>query len=302
MNNLRGKPKTRPRVTLIVGIICKDGIVLAADSQITAGTLRTETNKISVIEFLNGKILVAESGDMPLSNRAVHNLRDSAKDCTIEDEETVPMLLQSAMCEARNSQISLYPSGTYTPEHWKAFFLGDSAAELVVGYYHFDKTPYLFSIDLAECIPRKPSRCHFVTSGIGSDLGQHLLIEYSKAEMDLRLGAVVAIHTVETVIKRNPYCNKPTRLGILRSPFILPEFLSGIDTSKFHPFGPPPFKNYKGHVEIYKQEEIEALAKIISKTDEETRADRNSKLLALLSERTEKELQEYMENHYPSLE
>ena len=51
-------------VTLIVGIICRDAIVLAADSQNSYGSLKLPgTNKISKVTFRDKKeILVAESG------------------------------------------------------------------------------------------------------------------------------------------------------------------------------------------------------------------------------------------------
>jgi hypothetical protein len=59
----RRKPKKGKRVTLILGIICRDAIVLAADSQTTKGSAKQlGANKISVAEFGNGKAAVAESG------------------------------------------------------------------------------------------------------------------------------------------------------------------------------------------------------------------------------------------------
>jgi hypothetical protein len=83
-------PKTRTkrksRVTIIIGIICKDAIVLASDSQTTSGGMkRTDTDKISSIKFATKPVLVAEAGNAGTSARALEILRGLARDIPIDD-------------------------------------------------------------------------------------------------------------------------------------------------------------------------------------------------------------------------
>jgi 20S proteasome alpha/beta subunit len=56
-------------MTVIIGIICREAIVLAADSQIidTNSGIPTFIDKISVVEFRFGEILVAQAGLWPLT-------------------------------------------------------------------------------------------------------------------------------------------------------------------------------------------------------------------------------------------
>ena len=59
-------------MSVLIGIICADAIVLAADSQITdliSGEF-SDVDKISVVEFSpNDQVLIAQGGLWPLTNR-----------------------------------------------------------------------------------------------------------------------------------------------------------------------------------------------------------------------------------------
>ena len=114
MNNLSPKPldpiqtgnssfsnqkKRKKPVTLIVGIICKDGIVMASESQTTFGeSKRCDAEKIRIVEFKTKEaILVAQSGAEDISNRLIDQMEARAKNQEFENEESVVRLTQEAM-------------------------------------------------------------------------------------------------------------------------------------------------------------------------------------------------------------
>src|SRR5213593_4830376 len=77
LGNARPKPKNPRRIvlrnmTLLAGIVCEDGIVMAADSQTTRGMYKqTGTVKIHEIGCADTYALVAEAGVTSLSGEAV---------------------------------------------------------------------------------------------------------------------------------------------------------------------------------------------------------------------------------------
>src|SRR5258708_27218441 len=57
------RPKKRNPVTLIVGIVCKEEIIIATDSRTTFPShVEDHAKKIRVIDYRHGKVLVAWSG------------------------------------------------------------------------------------------------------------------------------------------------------------------------------------------------------------------------------------------------
>src|SRR5258708_32055200 len=102
-NRLRRKPTKRSKpVTLIVGIICKDGIVVAGDSQTTWGSKKSWlANKISESDFANGGAIVAESGAVLTSSKVVEHLTAMAKDRAID--APLPELASKAVRKVRDA-------------------------------------------------------------------------------------------------------------------------------------------------------------------------------------------------------
>lgn len=193
-------------MTLIVGIIARDAIVMGSDSQLT-GDNHKEVNpwKTNCLPFANRSVLVAESGMASLSSQAIDFLKQKCVGVRVKDEETVPNLVVQALRHVRDHQMSLYPRRRYSPEQWKKFFTTEASFELTVAYYDHQGLPHLITVDVSECVCRKPTE-QFTTSGCGAELGHHILTEHCKAAMPQDLAVVIAIYTIESVIKHNPYC------------------------------------------------------------------------------------------------
>ena len=64
-------------MTAIIGILCKNGIVIGSDSSatFTAGTYRTIEQPMEKIEVIDGRLIVASTGSVGLSQRFSHLLR-----------------------------------------------------------------------------------------------------------------------------------------------------------------------------------------------------------------------------------
>ncbi len=186
MNNLvrmHGKwptfPKRkRPPVTIIIGIICKDCIVLASDSQTTysssVGAIqRLDTTKITPIEFANDTLaLVAQSGETTLSGRAVEIMTDMAKGKSISDYRTVADIAQKAVRQVKeelkeqNLGCGMEALHEYISKESLHF-------ELMIAHYH-DEKPYIFTIDFALGIAAKKPH-YFTAIGCGSGIATYIL-------------------------------------------------------------------------------------------------------------------------------
>jgi 20S proteasome alpha/beta subunit len=238
--------------------------------------------KISALRFANGTALIAESGLVSLSNRAIDILRKKAANTQITDGEEVPKVLEEALREVRADQMSLYPQGAYAPDKWNDFFGRHCAFEIMLAHYQPDGTPRLYSMEPSECIVRKPTT-HFTTSGCGADLAHYVLSEHAAPGMHHELGILIAILTVETVIRHNAYCDHPTRVGLIHKPCA--SMYGNIAAAM--PLGDSslPGANYSDPV-MLALDEIEELAEIIRKTENETRTARNKKLLSRIRQRS----------------
>src|SRR5437899_2658336 len=137
----RWRLKKKP-VTLIVGIICKDGIVIGSDSQTTYGTSKQcDTRKVSVVEFQNAKALVAESGSAEIGSRAIEILKELAKDQPLADYRTVADLAQRAMRQIKDEL--RVQNCDCTMEELRDFLLrNDIGCELMLAHY-FEGKPYI---------------------------------------------------------------------------------------------------------------------------------------------------------------
>jgi len=292
------KPKRKTAVTLIIGIVCKDAIVLAADSQTTKGTVKQSgTNKISEIKFTNGNALVAEAGSASLSNRVVELFKRSAATTDITDDSTIEKLLQKCLREVRHDLTSLH-IGSVSPKEQQDYFLDESNYfEIMLAYYQGNK-PRIYKFNPLWCIP-SPAITYFETSGIASELANYILREHTAPAMDKNLAAVIAIKTVKDAIEYVEGCGMPIRLALVHKPY------------RRRPYDVVPKKGLEHHtisvgervycgeaetvlsrVEISDSKKVDEITKIISKIEQNTKESRNKKLHQAL----QKQVKAYFKN------
>ena len=102
---LRRKPLKRKKVTLIVGIVCEDGIVVASDSQTTnlsSGMARTDGSKIYNITLSDGaQGIVATAGGVDWSLQIVERVEQMAKQVGLTGERSFADLVEKANIEVK---------------------------------------------------------------------------------------------------------------------------------------------------------------------------------------------------------
>jgi len=200
------------RVTLIVGIICKDSIVLASDTETTNGIYKVQgAEKINVVQFKDYKVLIANSGMCYLSEAALQIIERYAKVEDITQDDSVMEIIKKSMHEARQYQISLYPPST--PENWKIHFRDQNQCELTVAYFHGNK-PMLGKINIDQCVLHKANQ--YLTSGVGGELGAFLMDEHSEREMRYDFGCAVAFYVVEKVKHYITGCGGETNIAVIQ--------------------------------------------------------------------------------------
>jgi 20S proteasome alpha/beta subunit len=255
-------------VTIITGIICKDHIVLASDSQTTQGTMKQcSTEKISIVKLANASALVAEAGSAVLSGRAIEILQKLAKDRPLDDYRTLADLSQVAMRKLKD-ELKIQNCDC-SMEALRDFLLrSEIGCELMLAYF-FDGKPQLYTVDLLVGIANKV-KSHFAAIGCGANLGGYLLSEHATPDMDPEFAAVISIYVVETVKKHDAFCDGPTRLGAVRNPL-----KSGCHSQDVDTFTP---------------EEIEELAKEVLIIEESTKKGRNKQIHDSLEKLSDRKL------------
>ncbi len=295
------KPKIRKNpVTLIVGIICKDAIVLAADSQTTYYPSKIlGTNKISEVKFKNGSALIAEAGFVTYSNEAVDIIQKKAAETEIKNEETIAGICRDAVFEVRKKQIGLYPRRRYSLVEWRDFFRDNQDFFLTVAYYFEDK-PYLYGITLSECSLRKPT-FGFIVSGIGEAVGNYILKEEHDSsggfeKMDSELTTVIAIKVADVAAEYVDGCGRPIMAALIKPSIPIPDLLSMLrgEAQESAGYSLLKFSSYRRSepVTIFPQEKVDKIAKIISAVEQKVKISQNKKINQALKRQTQKTFKE----------
>ena len=287
-------------MTLIVGIVCKDGIALAADSQTTYFPSKIlGTNKINEIKFLNGKALVAEAGFCSLSNAVVDAIQKEAGLTEIKNEETVAEICKQAVRKERQNQMSLYPRRKYSLLEWQSFFRDQQNFFLTIAYY-FNREPYLFSIDLSQCVLQKPT-FGFIVSGVGEAIGNYILKEESVyfggfEKVDLELGMAIAIKVADAAAEYVDGCGKPIKAACIQPSIAVPNPLDSLSSlsnplnlpaepSRYAMFRTPI---YSDPITIFPQTKVDEIAEIVLSAQRKAKNAQNKKIHEALSRQTQK--------------
>ena len=200
-------------MTIIIGIICKDSIILASDSQTTRdGTKRMDAKKITCIKFDNYPVLIAEAGNAGNCSRAIELLRETAKQTKIIDYRQPADMAVKAMTQVKKELQEQFCNWTMT-ELQDLIRTKELQSEIMLGYY-FNNKPFLYVVDLAvTCSDMQTSWCSAI--GCGANLGNYLLSEHTERNMDRDLGVALASHIIRTVCKHDAYCSGPPTVGVL---------------------------------------------------------------------------------------
>ena len=205
-------------MTVIVGIICKFGIVLASDSQTTFGdnSKRCDAEKIRIVKFKDSddKVLVAQSGAVETSSRAIDIMEQLAAERKLENEEIIVSTVQEAMHKVR-SEIRHQHFDCSAEEFDKIITSQGLDCSLMTANF-FDKKPFIHTFNFQRGTTEN-CKTFYESTGCGSALANYILGELCSLEMDSRLGQAIAVYVVDKAIKHVAYCDRPIRLAVVYS-------------------------------------------------------------------------------------
>jgi len=257
------KHRIRQHMTLIVGIVCKGGIVLASDSQTTIGgqSKRCDTEKIRVVEFQNGEsILVAQAGCFDTSSRTIDILEKLAASHQLTDECSVIGLVRQAILKSRN-EIREQNFNCSSEEMDAIIERLDLDAHFMVAHYVRHQDPlwyqaflHTFSFRQGTC---RTSKAFYESLGCGAAVANLLMSEYCESRMAPSLGLVNATLIIDKVIKHDAFCGHPIRCALIYA-------FTGIPTAS--------------NVQVKSVQEIDSILQRIRQIDTETKTERVGRL------------------------
>lgn len=212
MNNHDGKS-----VTIAIGLLCKDRIILASDSQTTRDNIKQlNAKKIHSAVLKNSAFLIAEAGNVDRCENLIANLVKASKDSELKDSRTVAEIAQQVITDykrtIRESRFNCTAQELDDYIRW-----GEQDAELMLAHY-FDNQPYIFVGSLGTGGVSKRAdrqRRHFSAIGSGRDLAEYLLEEYSQPEMSFYSGMALTLFIISEVKKHDTYCNGQSRFAFI---------------------------------------------------------------------------------------
>jgi len=204
-------------MTLIVGIKCKDAVVLAADSQISYGhsSLRTDIQKIEQVDFANMPVLVALADHVSNAGKFIDKFRKSASKLSPQTIEEIGSISQSVMTELRQEIRAKYDN-CRAPKLDKIIAEKSLNCSMTIAAY-INNESHLIKIDLMDCSYDR-SRALYETDGCGASLADYILKEYHQPNENFELTALLAAYTVWRVTKHDRYCRQPLVMGAVMRP------------------------------------------------------------------------------------
>lgn len=208
----------RRSMTIGIGIICGDCIMLACDSQTTVGVSKISGQKLEIIDFADSRIVLTYANFDDPAQMAIDCIRRRARDQKIENTESVKTVCIEGLKDVRKHFWELDKLDRLTDDQLADYFRKKDCT-LLIGFY-CNRKPNLFRIDLSQCIARD-AKSHVESIGVGGELGHYLLAELVNEDLVFGEAYPLAIHIVEQVIAHVEGCGYPTRVGLV---FPVPEF------------------------------------------------------------------------------
>jgi 20S proteasome alpha/beta subunit len=197
------KRKSRPFVSIVSALVCKNAIIVASDSRMTdTPSYRDDAKKIFRIELKEGTALVAHSGHIDSSSAVLDFLFESVRGQALQDHRMIAEAASSAILRFKQN---LAKQNGCTPKTVKAIIARDDLNCSLMVCHFFDGKPFIFAGNLNGLgggLSRIRGFSHW-SIGIGKELAQYFLSQFNIAEMDRLLAvstAVSVIHEVKSCV------------------------------------------------------------------------------------------------------
>lgn len=204
-------------MTLVVGIKCKEGVILAADSQISYGhsSQRTDTKKIEEVKFAEMSVLVALAENVANARRFMDIFREQAKDASPTNPDEVGKMSQHAMRSLRNEIREVY--GNCGADELNKIIGEQSLNCSVMIALYMNREPHLIKINLLSCLFERV-RANYETDGCGGSLADYLLTEHYRSGDSFDFCTLLATYVVWQVNQHDRYCRGPIVVGVVGRP------------------------------------------------------------------------------------
>ncbi len=259
MNDLH--KSSRKPVTIAIGMLGDDAILVAADSQSTRDNVKsTKAFKLDTVLMADAEILIAQAGHVDNASMVLQSLARKAKGTSLSCDDTFAKLIQDALFEVR-SEMRRQHFNCSSEELDEHMYKEELSCHILAAHY-FNGLPYIYHGNLVSGTApkvaggRNPEQ-YYATAGTGRDLASYLLDEYSKPGMSFNPAFATLIYTIGEVKKHDTYCSGLTRLGFIGS------------------------DNAAG---LLQQEIVNDVAFQIEKFNELTREERNQKMFTMFDE------------------
>jgi 20S proteasome alpha/beta subunit len=217
--NFIGPSKTEPKrrkkkaVTIIIGAICKRGIVIASDSQSTGEDRikHCNTQKVFKIELADkSSALVAGAGSTDLAAETIKAMARIAKGKRLNDYRALGDIAAQACRETRENQERWFcGTSAELKQH-----LSDNPFYLMIANY-FKKEPFVFMLTSQKGSVVWPrSQSHFIL-GNSPVAAEYILRKFSFPQMDIIEAMLAVVYSVNEIINMDSTCSPPIQVGTL---------------------------------------------------------------------------------------
>lgn len=198
-------------MTLIVGLICKDSVILAGESETTRAVSKYQgTLKLHQVTFRNGHVMIGEAGSAYPAGVCIDYFQRLAKDTTIVSDATVADTLDGAYRDYVRASLSP-PIGTAECQEFHQKDINNF--EFVLGFYAGGK-PFLYTFSSIFGIAFKSSR-RFEMVGIGGELAEYLIKDIPVFDFKSRAAANTLAYVVGEVKTSISGCGGETQMSIV---------------------------------------------------------------------------------------
>jgi len=212
-------------MTQIVGIVCKESVIVASESQYTMGGWKHfDGKKMQVVTFRdNQRAIVAVAGAISPALRTIELMQELASKTALKNEEIGGLLAKQAIIKYRSETRRLFDdnSQVMATDQDDLFSRDNWCFELVMGYVFRVKgkpaVPCLYRICVAD---GNLERVHqFAVVGSSSQLATLILKPIAFSGFDFTEIIPLAIDVLEKTKKTDLYCGGEVQLAVVSPSF-----------------------------------------------------------------------------------
>jgi len=202
-------------MTISMGILGKESIVMAADSRITwsDGTRVThktdDGEKLAEVDFSGTSVLIVMAGAYNNFQDVLSWIEDLAKTSEVSNYRSIPEAIERALAEVQRRTRRPYPKKPRAG--WQEVYLKEDF-DLMVGYF-FDERPYFW---IGTFATGKLTRRNKTINHVGSPMVlMDYLLKGAEREVSTMEAAALAAYAIEEAKDNDPSCGEAVVMGVL---------------------------------------------------------------------------------------